>query len=124
MSAGAVDVASLARWGADVKAGAEGEALAKVVRFPYKPEYNERLVLAPETGFERLACDAIVVATNESMDAPDCPHAAICQACGPEFQKATRALAPIKVTETRIVPVTNHGIAARFALSSFFFFFF
>lgn len=115
MSAGVVEITSLERWGADVKAGPEGEALSKVVRFPYKPEYNARLVLAPQTGFERLGCDVIVVATNDTMDAPDCPHAAICQACGPEFQKATKALAPIKVTETRLVPVTNHGIGARFA---------
>ena len=74
-----------------MEAGREGEALAKVVRFPYHPEYNARLVLAPETGFERLACDVIVVATNEALDAPDCPHAAICAACGPDFQKALRA---------------------------------
>ena len=101
MSAGGeIDIGSLPRWGADVEAGREGEALAKVVRFPYHPEYNARLVLAPETGFERLACDVIVVATNE--------------ACGPDFQKAMRARAPLKVTETHIVPVPNHAIAARF----------
>lgn len=115
MSAGGeIDIGSLPRWGADVEAGREGEALAKVVRFPYHPEYNARLVLAPETGFERLACDVIVVATNEALDAPDCPHAAICAACGPDFQKAMRARAPLKVTETHIVPVPNHAIAARF----------
>ena len=113
------DITKLQYWGADEKVAEDDPAPAGKLRFPCKPELNKpelnkHVVLVGAEDVLKLQCDVIVVATNDTCDAEDCIHADLVRACGPEFKKATKNLAPIKVTETHILPSPEGTIGARF----------
>jgi len=106
-----IEITKLPAWGKDNN-GEKADA-PKNIRFPYAPEFNNRICFADVGDALKLKCDAIVVATTESLDATDCIHEDIVKACGPEFRKDTKALAPLKITEPRIVAVPGERIGAK-----------
>ena len=116
-----VDINSLPRWGSDFKdegAAAEAPQQATSVRFPFKPEYNSRLVLTDADKLECIECDVVVVRTNDDMDDETCPFEHVRKVCGSAFQKAAKAEAPLRANEIIVLPVTNNGIAAKFVAPS------
>jgi len=107
------DISKLPHWGSDVDGGAEDATPKDKVRFPYKPEFNERIVLTTTEKMLNLECDVIVVATNETFDAKNCIHEEILEKCGPEFTKTTHNLPRLRVTETRLLPIPSGTIGAK-----------
>jgi len=107
------DIAKLPYWGSDFAIDEDDPAPTSKIRFPFKPDFNKRISLAREEDAMKFECDVIVVGTNENLNAKDCFHERIVDTCGPEFKKATSLLAPLKVTETRIMPIPAGKLAAR-----------
>jgi len=107
------DIAKLPYWGSDFPIDEDDPAPTPKMRFPFKPEFNKRISLARQEDAMKFECDIIVVGTNESLDAKGCFFERIVDTCGPEFKKATSLLAPLKVTETRIMPIPAGRLAAR-----------
>jgi len=110
------DITQLPYWGADTSVPEDDPAATARIRFPFKPDFNKRIALVDNKSVLNLQCDVIAVATNETLDAKNCPHDEIVQACGAEFQKATKLLAPLKVTETRIIETPPEKVGARHVL--------
>jgi len=107
------DITKLPSWGSDVSVGEDDPAPTQQIRFPYKPEFNQRISLVGPEQMLKLDCDVIVVATNETFDAKDCIFDQIVEICGPEFRKTTKALPRLRVTESRILPLPSGRIGAK-----------
>jgi len=106
------DVTKLPRWGDDKPSQEPGET-PKGVRFPFKPEFNKRIAFSGVDLALKTTCDVIVVGTNDQLDADGCIHQVIVDTLGTEFAKSTENLAPLKVTDCRILPVPEEKIGAR-----------